>query len=398
MPVQTGRRHLSVGIIGAVLLGASSQPASAQQSVSDVLSFLLTNRSIATGDFVHDERAAGQTRDTISGFLVLELATLPVSSSSGGFSYRLNPILATPERSSDSFGPFFIERSLTAGTHQGSVGLSYQKASFDRIDGHSLRDGTLVATATKFRDQPQPFDVETLSLRIRTNTLTVLANYGVTDRFDFGVVLPIVSLDVSGERIDTYYGNQFLQARASATASGLGDIAIRGKYNALRSGGSGLAVGGEVRLPSGDQQNLLGAGEAAVKPLLIGSVDRGRFAAHINLGYTFSHLSNQINYGGAVTVAGTDRVTFVGELAGRHVVKLGTLTEVSEPNPRIVGVDTIRLLSVGRGTESVVAVAGFKWNLTATLLLSGTVLLPVTTTGLIARWMPGLALDYSFGR
>src|SRR5688500_9871885 len=89
--------------------------AAAQETISDVLSFLVTNRSIPTDDFVRDEQAAAATRDTISGFLLMEQATLPISSSAGGFTYRLNPGLGTVMRSSDSFGPFFTERSLTAG-------------------------------------------------------------------------------------------------------------------------------------------------------------------------------------------------------------------------------------------------------------------------------------------
>ena len=77
--------------------------------------FLLTNRSIPTGDFVRDEQAAVETRDILARFLSLELATVPVSPSSGGFTYRLDPALGTVVRSSDSFGPFFTERSLTSG-------------------------------------------------------------------------------------------------------------------------------------------------------------------------------------------------------------------------------------------------------------------------------------------
>jgi hypothetical protein len=380
------------------MLAVSPRLAVAQQTVSDILSFLLTNRSIPTGDLLHDDQAAAATRDTISGFLLLELATLPVSSSPGGFTYRMNPSLGTIERSSDTFGPFFVERSLTAGTHRASFGLTYQNARFDTMDGRNLRDGTLIATATKFRDQAQPFDVETLSLRIRASTLTVVANYGVTDHLDVGAAVPFVSLSLSGQRIDTYHGQPFLQAGASATASGLGDIDVRAKYNVLRSGGSGFAVGGEVRLPTGNDRNLLGAGKAAARPFLIGSVEQGRVALHGDLGYTLGGLSRELNYGGAMTVAGTPRLTLVGELVGRHVAKLGTLTYLTEPNPRIRGVDTVRLASAGLRTGRLIAVAGFKWNPVATWLLSCNVVRPLTTTGLNAPWTPSVTLDYSFGR
>src|SRR5437879_5767073 len=103
-------RRFTIAAAGA-LLTVWPRPAVAQQSISDVLSLLLTNHTIQTGDFVRDEQAAAATRDTMSGLLLLDLVTLPVSSSSGGFTYRFNPALGTVERSSNSFGPFFVERS-----------------------------------------------------------------------------------------------------------------------------------------------------------------------------------------------------------------------------------------------------------------------------------------------
>ena len=50
-------------LTGAVLTIAA--PVAAQQRIIDALSFLLTNRSIVTGDFARDEQAALSTRDTI---------------------------------------------------------------------------------------------------------------------------------------------------------------------------------------------------------------------------------------------------------------------------------------------------------------------------------------------
>jgi hypothetical protein len=155
-------------------LSRRSAPAAAQQTVSEVLSFPLTNRSIPTGDFVQDASAAAATRDTFSTFLAVELAALPVASSASAFTYRLDRNLGTVIRSSDSFGPFLVERSLTSGLLRGSLALSYQAASFDTIDGRSLTDGTLVATASRLRAEAQPFDVEALSLNLHTKTMTIV--------------------------------------------------------------------------------------------------------------------------------------------------------------------------------------------------------------------------------
>lgn len=381
-----------------MVLTATTGPLARQQTVSDALSFLLTNRSIPTDDFIQDEQAAAATRDSISDFLLVELSTLPISSSAGGFTYRLDRTLGTMVLSSDSFGPFFVERSITGGERQLSFGLSYQRARYHEIDGRNLRDGTMVATASRARGEPDAFDVETLVLQLDTDSVTVAGNFGVTDRFDVSAAIPLLRLTLSGQRIDNYRGRELVQATASATASGFGDLVVRTKYNVLRSGASGVAVGSEIRLPTGNEQNLLGAGQAAIQPRVIASLEQDRVALHGNLGYSFRNPSNELDYGGAITVAGIPRLTLVGEVLGRRLGSFGRLTETIAPHPRLAGIDTIRLTSVPQATNRVIAMAGLKWNITGTLLLTANVMRPMTESGLNARWVPTVTFDYSFQR
>jgi hypothetical protein len=149
-------------------------------------------------------------------------------------------------------------------------------------------------------------------------------------------------------------------------------------------------------LPTGDEQNLLGTGEASIKPRVIASLERDRVAVHGDVGYSIGGLSDELVYGGAVTVLGTSRLTLVGEIAGRRLSSAGRLTETTGPHPSLAGVDTIRLTSVDRATERVAGVIGFKWNIAATLLFSANVVKPFTSAGLNARWISTFALDYSF--
>ena len=60
------------------------RPSAAQESIEDVVSFLLVNRSIPTDDFVQDAQVAAATRDAISRAIVSGLATVPVSASASG--------------------------------------------------------------------------------------------------------------------------------------------------------------------------------------------------------------------------------------------------------------------------------------------------------------------------
>lgn len=370
------------------------------QTISDVLSFLLTNRSIVTGDFVQDAQAAAATRDTISRFLVAELGTLPISSSAGGFAYRLNPELGVSVRASDSFGPFFAERSLTTGARGFSFSASYQQASFGEIDGRKLRDGSLVSIAAQLGGDAAPFDVETLTLRLRTDTLTLFANYGVTERLDVGVAMPFVRLTLSGTRIDTYRGTSFTQAVASGTTMGPADLIARAKYNVVRvgSGSTGIAVGAEARLPTGNAENLLGTGEASITPRVIASWEMDRLGVHANFGSTFGGVSNEIDYRGAFTFVAAPRVTLVAEAAGRRLASVGRLVDVTAPHPRLVNIQTIRLSSTDEATNRLVGIGGMKWNVASSWLLNVNVLFPLSQAGLVTNVTPTVTMDYSFGR
>ena len=386
---------VSILAIGGTLIRPDAADA---QTIGDVLSFLLTNRTVATGDFVRDEQAAAATGDAIADFLVSELGALPISSSAGGFVYRLNPDIGVTTRLSDSFGPFFAERALTTGAGNFSIAISYTKTRFDTIDGRELKDGSLVATAAKLHTDTTPFDVETLTLDLRTDTVTVFGNLGVTDRVDVGLAVPVIRLELDGQRVDTYRGTSFTQAIASGSAVGVGDIVLRGKWNVYQSGASGIAIGAESRLPTGDETNLLGTGEATITPRFIASWESDRTAFHGNAGFVFGGGSQDIDYRAAATVAVAPRLTLVGELAGRQLESVGRLTDVTSSHPSLANVDTIRLSTTTDSTNRLVVVGGMKWNIASTWLVTANVLHPLTESGLNANWTPTITLDYSFGR
>src|SRR5512134_3608322 len=132
-------------VIAAVLLMPSI--AWAQSTVTDIVSFLVTNQTIPTEDAGSDRAAAEAARDTITRALIVNLTSVPIATSSSGFLYRLNPELGTVERATETFGGFFVERALSAGPGRVSFGISGTTASFRRLDGHDLRDGTFVTVA-----------------------------------------------------------------------------------------------------------------------------------------------------------------------------------------------------------------------------------------------------------
>ena len=370
----------------------------AAQTVTDVLTFLVTNQSVSTGSVERDREAALATSTTISRALAANLATLPVTSSSAAFVYRLNPELGTVERATQSFGPFFTERAQSAGRHQASFALTFQQLHFTSLDGRSLRDGSLVTTANQFSDEAAPFDIDRLTLNIDASVATLSANVGLTDRLDVGVAAPFVALTLDGSRVNAYRGRTFTQASGSARAIGLADLVVRTKYMVFSEDTGAVAAMVDLRLPTGREEDLLGAGSTSVKFSAIGSFEEGRFSAHANSGISVGGLARELSYGGALAIAASGRVSLIGELLGRWIDTSGHIVPVTLPHPQLSGVETIRLAPDGSTLHLLTAVPGFKWNLTDTWVLAANVTIPLTSAGLTAPFTPFIGLDYTLGR
>lgn len=373
--------------------------ADAQQSVSDILSFLVvTPPAVQTGNPALDRAAAQATRDALGRSLLSALATQPLSSSSSGFSYRFNPALGTVERSTGGFAPFFVERAATAGAERGAFAVSFQEAHFTQLDGMDLRDGTLVTTSNRFTDEARAFDVETLALDIRATTVTLSASYGVTDRLDVGAAVPIVAISVDGTRTDTYRGSVYQQISASAFSSRLGDLLGRVKLNVAKGPWGGFSVGGDLRIPTGSEENLVGAGRAGQRVFAIASAGTGMVTAHVNGGLSRGGVSGGLDYGAALAASPTPRLTVVGELFGHRLSDVGRIVPSTAPHPSIGGMQTLRLVESDASTHTLLGSLGLKWNVSSGWLLSANVLFPLNDAGLTPRWLPTLAIEYNVGR
>ena len=382
--------------LAALIVVVTAAPAAAQQTPADVISFLVTNQSVQTGDFEKDRAAAAATRDTIARALQANLATVPIATSSSGFVYRLDPELGTVSRVTDSFGTFFVERAMTSGRGRASFGASATTAGYDQLDGINLRDGTLLTTANRFRDEAAPFDTEALTLKIRTSTLTLFGAYGVTDDLEIAGAVPLVQMRIDGSRLNVYRGQSFVQASGTASASGMADVAVRAKYRLITTTSGGFAAAAELRLPTGDEQLLLGAGTAAIKLMGIASVDRGRAGAHANVAVVRGGVSDEIDGSGAITFAATPKLTIAGELLIRRLSDVRQVVAVSAAHPSSAGVTTERLVPGTAATTLSSAVTGAKWNVHKTLVLSGEILWRIGKAGLTAPFTPTISIDYLF--
>jgi hypothetical protein len=387
-------RATTIIAAGLSLLAA---PARAQ-SVADVLAFLVTNQSVTTGSTERDRAAAQSASDAISRALLASLATLPVSTSSGAFVFRLNRSLGTVERATDSLGPFLVERAHTAGRHGGSLALTFQQLRFTSLDGRRLQDGSLVTTANQFVGDAEPFDADRLALKVVAEITTLHASVGLTDRLELGAAVPMVALHVSGSRVDTYRGVEFTQAAASATAIGVADAVLRAKYQLFGGRTAAFAAAVDARLPTGRKSNLLGTGALSIRTIGIGSIEAGRLAFHGNAGVTAGGLGREVTYGGATTISAGPRVSFGTELVGRWIPRASRTGFVTGPHPTLSDVETIRLASTESGLHLLTVAPGVKWNVGNTWMLVANVSTSLTQDGLRASPTPYIGLEYAFAR
>jgi hypothetical protein len=392
----TSPRAFSILTIFLLLLPGICPSVRAQGTLSDVIGFLVTNQAIPTDDLARDRAAAESARETISRALLVNLTSVPLATSSSGFLYRLNPQLGTVERATESFGAFFVERAITAGRGRASFGLSATTSRFDELDGHNLRDGTLVTVARQFRDEAAPFDTESLTLRIRSSTLVAFGSIGVTDRLEIGAAVPFVRLTLEGERVNVFRGTSILQATGTGSASGIADVAVRAKYTLITGQNSALAIAAEGRLPTGDERNLLGAGSASYRVIGIGSTEQGRIGLHGNAALVFDDVSSEVLVAGAVLVAVHPKVTLAGEVLVRRVEELHDIDLVAAPHPTILDLDILRLSAGDAATTLSRAVAGVKWNPAGTVVLGAHVTWDVAQRGLTAPFTPTVAIEYAF--
>jgi hypothetical protein len=374
-------------------------PAAAQTPVRDVVGvvdFLMTNYAVRTEDFERDTAAARAAADAVTDALIVSLTSVPIATSSGGFVYRLNPELGTVERATESFGGFFVERALTPGHGRAAFGVSAFTSAFDKLDGNHLRDGSFITVANSFGDEPAPFDTESLTLRVRSSGMTAFASFGISDRFELGAAVPFLRLTLEGERINVYRNTRNRQADATATASGIGDAAIRAKYMLASSRSGGVAVAGEVRLPTGDERNLLGAGSTAYRVMGIASFEGGRLSLHGNGAIVRGGISDELNFGGAAALAIAPQVTMTGEVSARYLSELRSVSLSSAPHPTSVGVDTLRLTGGEAGRTIATGIAGFKWNPGGTVVFAAHLRWNITATGLTSALTPAIGLEYAF--
>ena len=81
---------------------------------------------------------AVETADLVADGVAVAAGTAP-RLSSAGFSFTIDNVTGEPKLRSNSFGSLYVERALTNGRGVWSLGFSYQRASYDQVQGQSFQ-------------------------------------------------------------------------------------------------------------------------------------------------------------------------------------------------------------------------------------------------------------------
>lgn len=316
--------------------------------------------------------------------------------------YTLDLETGEPVRTTDSLGPLLAETGTTLGKQKLNVGFSFTRSKFKRFDG---RDTDSLVLLFDHPDVPGMPDFELdkvrvdLDLDVTQEVYAMFATYGLTENWDVGIILPVIRMRVTADGSASIVDNtptidagiHFFdpggpdplsddpRSRISRSKTGIGDIALRSKYNFSRNDPErpDMAISGQIVLPTGDQDNLLGTGETRLQALFIVSKAIGAFTPHANIGYEWApgdHQLNSLRYVAGFDVVVDPKLTTAIDILGRW--------EHSG--------DDI-------GDHIIDAAVGAKWNIVDTTLINFYLLFPLNRDeGLRADVVWSIGVEHTF--
>jgi hypothetical protein len=362
--------------------------------------------------------------------LVGQLVSVPLPSPASGFTYEFDGSLGVFQRTTQSFGPILAERAETVGGGRVSFGVAYQRFTFDTVEGIDLRRIPAVFTHDNAALRGGREDVVTTDnlIEANLNQATVFVTLGVTDHLDVSVAVPYATthLKVVSQatirRLGTINAltHFFRQANgdvgvertftATGSAAGVGDVKVRLKSALLRRPWSSLAVGLDLRLPTGDAMNLLGSGTTGVQPFVVWSSSHGKISPHINAGYTWNGSSvlagnpaqgtsadfpDDMTYAAGADLSVNSRLTLALDVLGRYVIDSERMR--FEDFHALDGRSVFETITFGRDSFNALNGAfGLKANLYGRLLIELNLLFQLDERGVRDKVTPLVGFNYAF--
>jgi hypothetical protein len=284
------------------------------------------NSTTNKGHEAHFQASSVSDFRPINAEIGLQLSQVPLAAPVSGVTFQ-NGVL----QEAISLGPVLTDRAETIGRHAIFIGFNYEYFDYDRADNVNLRNFGAVYT---HEVEACPGDPAVTGVPCVTNSsglnvplytqdviaaqnrldlivheFSIVGTVGVNSRWDISVAVPVVQVRLnmfSNTNIfnfepppvdhtfsttpvnanETYISPSNATFNSHNSAQGIGDIRLRNKFVAWQSGNekSSLAVGLDIRFPSGDAYNFLGSGTWGVRPFVIFS-HAARLSPHFGAGF-----------------------------------------------------------------------------------------------------------------
>ncbi|HKA57140.1 MAG TPA: transporter [Gemmatimonadales bacterium] len=361
------------------------------------------------------------------------VASIPLSATSGGSTFRFEG--GAPVRTSVSPGPIFAERALTLGKGRVFVGANLNRLKFQSLRGVRLDDirlnfvhenvDTPACDSIEGRDCA-PYGVphlenDVIALRLgidlEMTVTSFFVSFGLLDRLDVGVALPIVSTSMVGQSdvqiisfaestAAHFFGGtpanpQLSTTRSTAgSASGIGDVAARLKFNLMRSERTSFALLADARFPTGSAEDLLGAGHFSARALGVLSAQLGPFSPHANFGVLLRN-TDSLNNAVLVTV-GFDHVmapwaTIAADIVTQFQVGENKITVPGTVTYDVPFVRTVEPTNIPNQRDDIInASVGFKFLTGSGVTIVTNALVPFNEGGMRPNLMWTAGLEYNF--
>ncbi len=385
----------------------------------------------------HFVPAAVSSNGSLISFLTSSLganvANIPISATSSGTTFRFQAGVPVP--TSTSAGPIFAERAQTLGRGRVLVGASVSVFNFRSLRGVDLDairlnfthenvdfpgcdsifggDCSLQGTPVLEND----FIQMDLDLDINVRAISFVVTYGLLDRVDIGVALPIITTSLRGRseaQVVPFGGPQaahffagtftnpdlFASRFVEGSATGIGDLAVRAKVAVSEAQRAKFAVMADARFATGSEEDLLGSGNFALRGVGILSAQFGAFSPHANLGYLYR--AGSLTNDAVLATAGFDQllapwatlaVDLISELqVGTNRLRLPGEVVIQEPFRR-----TIEPSNIPNTRDDIVnASLGFKFLTSAGVSIITNTIWPLNRAGLRPNVVWTAALEYGF--
>lgn len=349
------------------------------------------------------------------------VANVPIAGTSSGALFHFEN--GRPVRENVSGGPIFAERARTLGR-----GRLYVGSNMSGFDFQTLRGVPLDGLVFNFTHQDVPpaglgdpmleNDIIQVTTRMNVSVLvsTFAATYGLLDRVDIGVAVPMVRTSISGHSVaqvipfgpdsphvfgSTDDPRYSANAQAFGTAFGVGDVAARVKARLVQLPHAAISVVGETRFPTGSEEDMLGAGHMSWRAIGIASARFGGFSPHVNVGYLSRQTDDERD--AVLATLGFDHLlapfaTLAVDVlsswqTGDNVVQLPRPVEILKPFRRVVNTSNIP----ERRDDALDASVGLRLTTSDGITFVTNALIPVRRTGGLQPtigWTAGL--EYTF--